>query len=261
LSRIDALKRGTFSAVAIALLSCSVGAAVSEQADSAQGSALTVVRWKDGAPGCDSYFADGTRYRSIAADSLYIAASVQDTGWKMRADVYVRNKGLDRVDVLPEMVSMSVVLPKAKELKYQEPRELAKSLERKAKWRAAFRGIAASLQTQEMTSRSSGSASGYAYDSEGNWVSGSAVGSSTTETTVPDFAAQQRAREQSARDLSSARDAGGYLQAVALKANTLGPWDDVYGAVFFERANNTAVLLRVTLAGVTYEIPFARGAK
>jgi hypothetical protein len=225
------------------------------------GKSNEVIRWRDGGPGCDSYFVEGAHYKSIATDDLYVAAAVQDTGWKMRADIYVRNKGRARLDVLPETVSMSVVLPDSEELDYQDPHKLAKSLEKRAKWASFFGQMAASLQTQQVTSNTSGSASGYARDGNGNWVTGSASGVATTQTSIPDYAAQQRALQQSARNMRSAQDAAAYLNAVALKANTLAPWGDAYGAVFFKRAKNTEVVLRMKLGAITYEIPFVRPTK
>jgi hypothetical protein len=58
-----------------------------------------------------------------------------------------------------------------------------------------------------------------------------------------------------------AQNAAAYLDAIALKANTIGRGGDVYGAVFFERNRDPKLLLRVKLAATTYEFPFVRRSK
>jgi len=237
------------------------GSALSAQRANAVADSANVIAWAPGATGCDSIFSGGARYKTITTEDVYVSVSLQDTGWKLRADIYVRNKGLDRLDVLPEMVSLSVVSPEPKNLEYQEPGQLAKSVQKKARWASFFGNLAAGLQTQRVTSTTSGSASGYASDNEGNWTSGTASGSATTETTIPDYAAQERAAQQSARNMQTAQDAVTYLYAIALRANTIGPGGDVYGAVFFERNKDPKLVLRVKLAATTYEFPFVRRSK
>ena len=97
------------------------GGGVHQQADSSQ----RVISCPSGDAVCDSFFLDGFRWKTIATADAYIAVRLFDTGWKMRADVYVLNTGSNRVDVLPEAFSLQVPSPKPKLLAYQSPYELA----------------------------------------------------------------------------------------------------------------------------------------
>ena len=65
-----------------------------------------VVRWSAGQPGCDEFISHGRHVESATANGITVQVSVQDSGWKYRANVAVSNQSGERVDVLPGIVTL-----------------------------------------------------------------------------------------------------------------------------------------------------------
>ncbi len=217
----------------------------------------STVRWQEGTPSSDKFFSGGLLVKTIASNGLVVSASLKDTGWKMRADIMVTNKTDQRIDVVPDMLKLDVIVPKAKSLSYQDPEELAKSIDRRTRWANAFSGMAAGLANQTATSQSSTSGSVNVYDSSGDTAHGTYSGTTTTTTTSPDHAARQRAWEQQRINSQNATSTIDYLNSIVLRRNTLMPGQNVSGAVFFSREkNHDEVVLRVPVGNTVFEFPF-----
>lgn len=245
-------------ALALLLLSC-VSALFAQPQSTTRDHSPTTVRWQEGAEGADRFFSDGVPIKVLTANGVAVSVSLQDTGWKMRADVVVANRSQGRVDVLPETFTLDVITPKAKRLEFKSLHELAKSIENKSRWRTVLANVAGAMATQQTTSVSSTHGTVSASDNVGNSASGVYSGSSTTITVSPDYAARQRANEQARTAVQSAGDMIDYLGRVSLKDNTLMPGQEMSGAVFFERDSKAeGVLLRVPVGNTVFEFPLGR---
>jgi hypothetical protein len=219
----------------------------------------STVRWQEGAESSDKFISDGAVVKVLTVGGVTVSASLQDTGWKMRADIMITNRSGQRFDVLPETFTLEVIAPKSKSLAYQSPDKLAKSIYRKARWSVALTMVAGSLATQQSTSKSSAQGSVYATDNTGNLGYGTYKGNSTTTTTFPDYAARERADEQARNIIQSAADAIDYIYRVSLKANTLMPGRDIFGAVYFERDKKAeGVVLTIPVGNTIFEFPFGK---
>ena len=71
---------------------------------------------------------------TINAAGLRVEVTLRDTGSKMRADVFIENHRGDRVEVRPEQFRLAITDPSYKELKYNDPDRLARSIQRRAAW-------------------------------------------------------------------------------------------------------------------------------
>src|SRR5262249_40442380 len=148
--------------VAMAYAISTTGQGARGQTDSLAPPPPHEIVWAPGSAACDSFFSDGFRYKSIVTEDVFVAVTIVDTGWKLRVDAYIRNKGDHRFDVLPDGFSLVSSSPETRELERQSPQQLAKSLNSKAHWANFFGTLAANLQTQRVTTETSGSSAGYA---------------------------------------------------------------------------------------------------
>lgn len=182
----------------------------------------TVV-WTEGAENCAKQFKNGIPLKITAWKDVIVVVALLDTGWKIRADVFVHNKSEDAVDIFPETVSLNMTAPKQKALAYQSPQQLAKSINRKA----FLQGLASGL--------------GAAADS----VNGSD--------------AYGRGEEEGQAARVDADAAIIFLDRIALKANTINSGEQIFGCVFFEREKNmTSAVLRVPVGDYIFQFPFGR---
>ncbi len=84
-----------------------------------------VVRWEAGAPGCDQFLSHGRHVESITAHGITVQVSLQDTGWKFRANVAISNQSEATVNVLPGIVTLDELQPSLKLLRASDPGKIA----------------------------------------------------------------------------------------------------------------------------------------
>jgi len=70
-----------------------------------------VVRWHAGAPGCDEFLSRGRHVESITANGITVQVSLQDSGWKYRANVAVSNQSGSTIDLQPGIVTLAELEP------------------------------------------------------------------------------------------------------------------------------------------------------
>jgi hypothetical protein len=183
----------------------------------------------------------------------------------MRSDVVITNNTDQQIDVQPEKFFLEVLGPKPKQLDYESPEKLTKSINRRAQW-AAF-GIRPSREdvTRTITAKSStsGSFNGgmelhdlYSINATGS-PNGRNSCSTTSTTTVPDCYTRRKADGDARAALQNAAQASGDLSKILLRANTIMPTQQISGAVYFERyKGRSPVILKVPLRGTIIEFPF-----
>jgi hypothetical protein len=148
----------------------------------AQAQNASIHRWSKTDPASTHIVVNGRYLEYIDAGGFHVAVSLQDTGWKMRADIKITNNSGQPVDIHPEQFKATVEGPKTKELKYNDPDALIRSIRRGAGWRAAFAGaLIGGGATTTTTSQTDGTAEVHGPDGTANGTY-----SGTTTTTVPD---------------------------------------------------------------------------
>jgi hypothetical protein len=213
--------------------------------------------WSDGGPGCGRSLFDGHVVKIIDTGAYRVEVSLNDTGWKMRADILIVNRSSQQVDVHPEQFRLT---ENGKELKYLDASALARAVNRKALWArmgAAMSSAGAAMQTQTSTSQTTETGTVTA-TGPGGMAQGTYGGVSTTTTTTPDYDAQRRAAAQAAQVNANVEDAISYMQSIVLRPNTIFPAHQIYGAAFFDHVSKNAkhTLLSITVGAVDFRFPF-----
>lgn len=96
-----------------------------------------VARWSAGAPGCDEFISHGRHVESITANGITVQVSLQDSGWKYRANVAISNQSGQKVEVLPGIVTLDELMPNLRALLATSPEKLAHSPTHQVFWTLA----------------------------------------------------------------------------------------------------------------------------
>lgn len=206
-----------------------------------------VVRWQSGTAGSSEFRNGGQAVESLTANGVTVQVTLQDTGWKLRANVAVANAGPEAVYVLPKLLSLDETAPLVKPLAYQDPVHVAKAMNHQILWTSANAAPSGGLRPQRTPSASS-VASTY-----------SVVYKLPASASSPNYLAQQQASEElAARNQAALVDTVREINALSLRECTLKPSEKTAGAVWFERdAKSRQLVLRVPVGGVIFEFPFS----
>jgi hypothetical protein len=190
-----------------------------------------VAQWQAGAPGCDQFPSEDGTVESVTVNGVTVQVSLQDTGWKLRANVAVANNGADEVHLAPAHFTMDTQHPHFRSLAYQDPNRLASAATHMIYNTAATAGPSV-VDASFHPSGRNGSAPSYfspAIDPRSGF-NGSPY--ATAE-------AQQ-------------------YDAAALRESNVTAKSSVAGAVWFERDKHAdQLVLRVPVNGVLFEFPLS----
>jgi hypothetical protein len=207
--------------------------------------------------GCSHQYIDGQKFKILTtANSVVIVALLMGEHY-MRAEVSVSNNAQTSVDLLPDQMLLEVVSPKPKELPFVSPDQIAKSVGHRAAWANILNGMGGAMATQQTTTETSSSGTVNSSSSDGVYTNGTYNGSSTSTTSIPDYAAQARANERIRERNAAVASLRSSLVQTSLKANSVMPGQSVRGYVYFEREKHaTSLKLTIPIAGTLYEFPF-----
>jgi hypothetical protein len=206
---------------------------------------------------CSHAYQGGQFVETISDSGYSISLTAHDTGKYLKVDLVVNNDHGSTVDLMPASIWAKQTEPKEKELKAQSVEKMEHSLNRRTAWANGFTGFAGGMARQQSTTDTTSSGTVSAYGSDGSYANGSYQGTSTSTTSAPDYAAQERAREQIAMNRQRAANAEQYLEGVALRANTLAPGQSTRGAVYFQRGpKNGIVQIGIPIGNTLYQFPF-----
>lgn len=96
-----------------------------------------VVRWQAGAPGCDEFLSHGRHVESITANGITVQVSLQDSGWKYRANIAVSNQTASIVDVQPGIITLDELQPVLRSLPATDVNKIAHSSNHQVLWTQA----------------------------------------------------------------------------------------------------------------------------
>jgi hypothetical protein len=109
-------------------------APVAEQIASSATPVNGVVRWQAGAPGCSQFESNGRIVESITANGITVQVALQDTGWKLRANVAFANAGSQDLVVMPSLISLDELKPGLKSLRPADASHVAHALNHQVLW-------------------------------------------------------------------------------------------------------------------------------
>jgi len=96
-----------------------------------------VVRWEADAPGCAEFLSHGRRVESITANGITVQVSLQDTGWKFRANVAISNGSDTPVSVMPGIVTLDELQPNLRTLGPADSQMIAHTSTHQVLWTAS----------------------------------------------------------------------------------------------------------------------------
>jgi hypothetical protein len=93
-----------------------------------------VARWQAGAPGCDEFISQGRHVESITTNGITVQVSLQDTGWKYRANIAVSNASSHSVDVTPGIITLDELQPRMRILPATDSKLIAHTSTHQVLW-------------------------------------------------------------------------------------------------------------------------------
>jgi hypothetical protein len=178
-----------------------------------------IARWQSGAPGSDQFFSDGSLVESLTANGITVQVSLQDTGWKLRANVAIANESAAPIHFDPAGFTLYELKPRLRTLAYQNPKELAKALTHQVYWTKASATAPASATYLNAVYKTSASV-----------------------PATPNYLAE----------------AAQQVQSSELRPATFAPNEKSSGAVWFERDKNPQQLnLRIFVGDQIFEFPLS----
>jgi hypothetical protein len=208
-----------------------------------------VVRWHEGAPGCDHFVSNGILVESLTTNGVTVQVSLHDTGWKLRANVAIANEGSESVSIEPSKFILDEIGANGRPLFYQDPAELAKNITHQVLWTESV-AEPSTASSRMIASAEPVSATSVGYKS-----------SLTPSVSAPNYIVQHQYAEENAVRKEGKQTLGNTSQqvlALALKPANIGPSDKVTGAVWFERSKNPRqLMLRIPIGNQTLEFPLS----
>ncbi|HXY23661.1 MAG TPA: hypothetical protein VEI73_03370 [Candidatus Acidoferrum sp.] len=199
--------------------------------------------WQEGAAGSTSFPSGKNVVESLTANGITVQVSLQDTGWKLRADVAVKNAGAQPIYVLPKLLTLDEVAPSRKLLRFDDPSHIAKALNHQLLWTASSAGPENGLQPDR--SASAGASANVSYK--------------MPSTAAPNLLAQQQALEEiAAKSQTALVDMSREIKTLSLRECTLKSGENTAGAVWFDRdGKSRQLVLHVPVGGVIFEFPLS----
>jgi hypothetical protein len=111
------------------------------------------------------------------------------------------------------------------------------------------------MQTRSTTSQTTETGTATA-TGPGGTATGTYGGVSTTTTTGPDSEARRRTDNQVRQISANTQNTIAGIQSVALRANTVFPGKNIYGAVYFDHGKAKQMVLTVVVDSESFEFPF-----
>jgi hypothetical protein len=205
-----------------------------------------VARWQSGAKGSYQFMNGSQLVESLTANGVTVQVSLQDTGWKMRANVAVVNGGKQSVYVLPKVLSLDEIAPLIKPLRYEDPAHVAKAANHQVLWTSASAGAAGGAQPARSSSTSGGDVYVLTYKLP-------------VSDPSPNYLAQHQALEEiAAKNQTALVNMAREINELSLRECTLKPSEKTAGAVWFERdGKSRQLILKVPVGDVIYEFPLS----
>ncbi len=198
-----------------------------------------IVRWAAGAPGCDEFLSHGRHVESITANGIIVQVSLQDSGWKYRANVAISNQSSGQVEVVPGIITLDELIPNLRAFPAVNPEKLAHNPNHQALWTLAN-------AIPSPSALASYSAGAFESDRLGNRTS-----------PAPDYLNPHLALDPTHHGARDRTETVG-LESISLKPTSLSSGQLTAGIMFFERDTNAHELsLRVPVGDMVYDFAFS----
>jgi hypothetical protein len=198
-----------------------------------------IVRWQAGAPGCDEFLSHGRHVESITANGITVQVSLQDTGWKFRANVAVSNQGASAADVWPGIITLDELQPNLRTLPATNIQKIASTSTHRVLWTMATASPSPSAVTLQAGRTSEAGRLAY------------------RTAPAPDYLGT-RMTLTSDRPSAFARSESIDIASIALKPVTLSSGQKTAGVIWFTRdASARELSMRVPVGDMIFDFAFS----
>jgi hypothetical protein len=198
-----------------------------------------VVRWAAGAAGCDEFLSHGRHVESISANGITVQVSIEDSGWKYRANVAVSNQSGQSVEIVPGIVTLDELTPNLRSLLATSPEKLAHTTTHQVFWT-----LANAVPSKSAVANYSANAS------ENERLA-------NRPSPTPDYLNPHVALVSTHR-VAFERSESVDIESIALKSGSVPSGQITAGVMWFERENNAHELsLRVPAGDLVYDFSFS----
>jgi hypothetical protein len=202
-----------------------------------------IVRWTSGTEGCDEFLSHGRHVESATANGVTVQVSLQDSGWKYRANIAVSNQSGATLEVLPGIITLDELAPVTRALVATDTQKLANAPTHQIFWT-----LADALPSP-----------GAASDDSVKTTEEERLANRTSPT--PDYldphialASTHHVMFERTEDLS--------VHDIVLKPGNLPSGQITAGVMWFERdANAHELSVRVPVGDLVFEFPFSLSTK
>jgi hypothetical protein len=206
---------------------------------SADVSSTGVARWSAGAPGCDEFLSHGRHVESITANGVTVQVSVQDTGWKYRANIAISNQSGEKVSVSTRIITLDELQPNLRSLPASDVRKIAGTSTHQVLWTSSNAVPSPSAATAKLQNASDAQRLAY------------------RESAAPDYL-NAKMTLASDRPAAFERTDSPDIQTIALKNGSVAAGQSTAGVMWFDRDPSARELsMRVPVGDVVYDFAFA----
>ncbi len=196
-----------------------------------------IASWFADAPGSEKFYSEGLLVESLTVNGVTVQVSLQDTGWKLLANVAVANGSLQAVNLVPARMSLDD-LSTEKSLRYQEPKKLRGAVNHQILWTTANAAPTQSSYVAE------------SYRLPNNGV--------RSQTETQNYLAGHQAAVQLVNEHRAEFNPHSQMNNVALRETAVLPAQQISGSSWFQRSGKRQnMVLRVPVGDVIYEFPLS----
>jgi hypothetical protein len=171
---------------------------------------------------------------SLTVNGVTVQVSLQDTGWKLLANVAVNNGSLAAINLVPASMSLDD-LDTDKSLRYQEPKKLRGAVSHQILWTTAN-----------------------AAPSDTGYLASPSANSNSSQSSTQNYLAEHQATVQLVSEHRAEFNPHSQINNVALHETAVLPNQQISGSSWFQRdGKRQDMVLRVPVGGVTYEFPLS----
>ncbi len=197
-----------------------------------------VARWVAGTPGSERLYSEGSLVESLTVDGVTVQVSMQDTGWKLLANIAVANHSLEGVNVVPSHIVLNDLGHVNKSLAYQDPNKLKGAVNHQILW-----------TTSNASASQGGYLAAYARQPYGEYIPASGT---------QNYLAEHQANIQLVSDHKVDFNPHSQIHTVALSESVVLPNQQISGTTWFQRRGKRQdMILSVPVGGVLYEFPLS----
>ena len=194
-------------------------------------------RWLAGTEGSGRFYSEGLMVESLTVNGVTVQVSLQDTGWKLLANIAVANGSLEAVNVVPSNITLDDLGQVKKSLPYQQPKKLRGAVNHQILWTEANAAPSTSGYLVNAAYRS--------YDNDGL-------------NKTQNYLAEHQAEIQPVSDRQADFNPHSQINTVALKDAVVLPTQQISGSTWFERdGKRQEMILRVPVGNLVYEFPLS----